>query len=158
MQNGRIDLDKIIFAIENIDSIKDEIMSLAHLHWDSTEWDVNKDNELDPDWERYAHLENNNSLIIFTAREKGVLIGYNVFFIHTSIHYKKQFVANQNLIFIHPDKRGFGKYFIFYSDEKLKEIGVKKVFYHLKAKNDWSDKLLKPLGYELMDKIYGRKL
>ena len=158
MQNGQIDLDKIIFAIESIDSIKDEIMDLAKIHWSTTEWELNKDNELDPDWDRYALLENNNSLIIFTARLDGKLIGYNIFFLSMSLHYKTHYVATQNLIFIHPDKRGFGKYFIFYSDEKLKEIGVKKIFYILKAANDWSEKLLKPLGYTLMDKIYGRKL
>lgn len=159
MQNhGQVDLDKIIFAIENIDSIKDEIMNLARIHQETTEWEHHKDNELDPDWERYALLENNNSLMIFTAREDKKLIGYNIFFINTSLHYKKEFNAVQNLIFIHPEKRGFGKYFIYYSDGKLKEIGVKKIFYILKAANDWSEKLLKPLGYTLMDKIYGRKL
>lgn len=158
MQNGQLDLNKIIFAIENIDSIKDEIMDLAKIHWSTTEWELHKDSELDPDWDRYALLENNNSLIIFTARLEGKLIGYNIFFLSMSLHYKTQYVATQNLIFIHPDKRGFGKYFIFYSDEKLKEIGVKKIFYILKAANDWSEKLLKPLGYTLMDKIYGRKL
>ena len=158
MQNGQIDLDKIIFAIESIDSIKDEIMDLARIHQETTEWELNKDSELDPDWDRYALLENNNSLIIFTARLDGKLIGYNIFFLSMSLHYKTQYVATQNLIFIHPDNRGFGKYFIFYSDEKLKEIGVKKIFYILKAANDWSEKLLKPLGYTLMDKIYGRKL
>lgn len=166
MQNGQIDLDKIIFAIESIDSIKDEIMDLARIHQETTESELYKDldflevklNELDPDWDRYALLENNNSLIIFTARLDGKLIGYNIFFLSMSLHYKTQYVATQNLIFIHPDNRGFGKYFIFYSDEKLKEIGVKKIFYILKAANDWSEKLLKPLGYTLMDKIYGRKL
>lgn len=119
-----------------------------------------KDIPLDPDWEKYLKLEEMEMLRIFTAREvDGKLCGYAVFFIHPNPHYRTSIQANQDVLYIDPSKRGFGKEFIPWCDEMLRAEGVHVVYHHLKAKPhlDFSP-LLERIGYELIDKIYGRRL
>lgn len=156
MTKEGIDLDKIIFSVEPLHKVKSEILPLAKQHWAEVEW--MKQEEISPNWDKYEMIEAGGGLIIFTAREESVLIGYNVFFLHDSLHYQNQKCAVQDLIYIHPEKRGFGKLFVHWSDEQLKLLGVNFVSYHLKADNDYSEKVLLPLGYQLIDKVYGRKL
>lgn len=154
MDKQQLDLDKITFAVEPLHQIKDEIKTLIELHYQELEW--TKSVALNPDWEKYEYADNNGSLAIFTARDED-LIGYNVFFLNESLHYKGLKQAIQDLIFIHPDKRGFGKYFIYWCDEKLKEIGMQRVYYHLKASNNFGPSLLEPMGYKLIDHVYGKE-
>lgn len=155
MDSTQIDLEKIIFSVEPIDSIQNEIIPLLETHWEEHEW--KKSAPMKPDWDRYKMLESVGGLAILTARDEG-LIGYNVFFIHESLHYKGKRIAVQDLIYIKPEKRGFGKYFIHWCNDKLREFECSEVFYHVKAKNDFGDKLLIPQGFELIDRVYGKDL
>jgi len=155
MQTKQIDLEKILFAVEPLHQIKEDIKPLLENHWEELEW--NKSKRIDPDWERYAACDARSSLIIFTAREEGLLIGYNVFFLHSSLHYTGVSVANQDLIYISPEKRGFGTYFIHWCDERLAEVGVQRIYYHTKSNKDFGEKILLPMGYKLIDHVYGKE-
>jgi hypothetical protein len=155
MEQKQIDLEKIMFAVEPLHQVKEDIKPLIEKHWEELEW--NKSKRIDPDWKGYESCDAMSSLIIFTAREEGLLIGYNVFFLHNSFHYKGLSVANQDLIYISPERRGFGKYFIYWCDERLKELGVKRLYYHVKADKDFGDKILVPMKYKLIDHVYERE-
>ncbi len=143
-----IDLTKIIFSAESMLSLKEEMSELNEKHWE--EITHFKDIPLEPDWERYQKLEETGHLIFFTAREHGKLIGYNSFFLATNAHYKSSKQANQDVIYIDPDRRGFGKYFIHWCDEQLKKLDIQVVYHHVKVKHNFGP-LLEKQGYELID-------
>lgn len=156
MQTKQIDLEKILFAVEPLHQVKEEITPLLEKHWEELEWI--KTHKVNPDWEKYELMDKLSLLVIMTAREEGKLIGYNVFLVHPSMHYKNLKVANQDLIYIAPERRGFGTYFIHWSENILKELGVDRVFYYTKAVKDFGEKILLPQGYALVDQVYGKEI
>lgn len=116
-----------------------------------------QDIEFDPDMESYAALDKTERLRIFTCREEGELVGYSVYFISQSLHYKKSKQAHQDILFVHPEKRGVGHRLIRWCDEQLRLEGVQVVYQHIKAKHNFGP-MLEWLGYELVDHIYARRL
>ncbi len=156
MEQKQLDLEKILFAVEPLHQVKEEIIPLLEKHWEELEWI--KTHPLNPDWDKYESLDRASLLVIMTAREEGVLIGYNVFIVHQSMHYKNLKAANQDLIYIAPERRGFGTYFIHWSEGILKELGVDRVYYHTKAVKDFGEKILLPQGYALVDQVYGKEI
>lgn len=143
------------FARETLDTCLNEAKPLLIDHWkEIAQYD---DILLDVDTERYYNLERSGFLRIYTARKDGLLVGYAVFVVNTHPHYKNSLQAMQDIIFIHPSHRGTGGKFILWCDRQLKDEGVQVVFHHIKAKHDWG-KMLERFGYELIDKIYGRRL
>jgi hypothetical protein len=117
-----------------------------------------KDIALDPDFEKYILLENEEILRVFTARdENDVLVGYIVFIVAKNLHYKNTVQANQDVMFIDHEKRGVGRKFIEFCDEELKKEGVISVSQHIKAAHNYGTLLIK-IGYELVDLVYSRRL
>lgn len=116
-----------------------------------------QDIPLNPDKETYFRCEDADTLRVFTAREIGDLIGYAIFFIKHNMHYKDSKQAVQDVIFIHPEKRGLGLSFINYCDDELREIGVQAVYHHVKRAHNWGPAIEK-IGYELVDLIYAKRL
>lgn len=155
MQKQPINLEKISFQSESLIDLQEEISPLLVKHF--TEISHYPDILLNPDWDRYFALENGGLFKVFTAREEGVLIGYNAFFLNTNAHYKDSKQASQDVIFIDPSRRGFGKLFIQWCDEQLKEMGIQVVYHHLKAKKNFGP-MLETIGYELVDLIYAKRL
>jgi len=151
-----IDLSKILFAVEPLINIKTEIPELYKLHYEEIEWI--KSAPVEPDWIKYEIIENNGSLVIFTAREETKLIGYNVFFLSNDLHYSGVKSATQDVLFINPIYRGFGKGFISWCDMQLKQLEVNRVYYHLKLSNNFGPKILEPLGYMPIDIVYGKEI
>lgn len=117
-----------------------------------------KDIVLDPDWEQYDLLERAGALRVYIARDSsGHVVGYAVYFIRNNPHYKNSRQALQDILFIDPDKRGFGAKFILWCDKQLKEEGVQVTYHHVKAKHNFGP-MLERLGYHLVDLIYARRL
>lgn len=117
-----------------------------------------KDIVLDPDWDQYDKLEQVGALRVYTARDhEGVLIGYSVYFIRHNLHYKNSRQAMQDILFIDPERRGFGAKFILWCDKQLKEEGVQVTYHHVKSKHNFGP-MLERIGYELVDLIYARRL
>lgn len=117
-----------------------------------------KDIELDPDFEQYEKLEQIGALRMFIARdEQEFIVGYAVYFIRHNIHYKSSLQALQDVLFIDPDKRGFGAKFILWCDQQLKAEGVQIVYHHVKSAHNFGA-MLERIGYRLVDLIYTRRL
>lgn len=117
-----------------------------------------QDIELAPDLEAYMRCEQAGGLRVYTAREDdGKLIGYEIFFVRHNLHYKNSLQAAQDVLFIDPEKRGFGMDFIDWCDQQLKAEGVQVVTQHIKAKHNFG-RMLERLNYELVDLIYSRRL
>lgn len=146
----------MIFAITTIKEILEEAKPLLQKHWQ--EIAHYKDIPLDPDYDQYIKLEELGITRTFSARTKdGVLIGYAVFFVRPHIHYRSCIMAHQDVIFIHPERRGIGFFFIAFCDEALRKEGIQVVSQHMKSKFSFGP-MLERIGYELMDLVYVRRL
>ena len=133
-----------------------ELMPLLTLHYQ--EIAHYKDIPLDIDVDRYAATESSGGLRLYTARdEQRAAVGYAVYCVASNAHYKSSLQAVQDVLFIHPQRRGFGREFILWCDEQLAKDGVEVVYHHVKKAHDFGA-MLKLMGYEAVETIYGRRL
>lgn len=118
-----------------------------------------QDIELDPDYEQYLKIQELGMIRVFTARDEinSSLIGYSVFFVRHNLHYKNSKQAVQDILFLHPERRGVGGKLIDFADSMLTADGVQVVYHHVKKEHNFG-KLLERKGYELIDLIYGKRL
>lgn len=146
------------FQREKAQTFIPEAKDLFLIHWNEVAH--YKDIPLDIDVEMYNKMEDFGVLRIYSARdEENKVIGYSFYILKNNAHYKKSFQASQDIIFIHPKKRGFGKEFINWCDGELRKEGVQVVYHHVKAKKELNfGPLLEKLNYELVDLIYGKRL
>lgn len=95
---------------------------------------------LDPDFHKYASLDAGDCLRIFTARtEAGQLIGFDVFIVSTMLHHSGVRCASQDLVYITPEHRGFGREFLRWCDGKLQSEGVQLVARTLKPSHPFEN-------------------
>lgn len=134
-----------------------EAQSLMSLH--KEELCLHEDFELDPNWEGYFTLSAMGQLVICTARRGGTMIGYAAYAVHQNMHYRQIKSAVQDVLFLHPSKRGHmaGYRLIQFADEILKGMGVQLVAHHVKVKHDFGA-MLERLGYVQSEKIYEKRL
>lgn len=114
---------------------------------------------LAPIWEKYRHLEAAGAFVLYAARDAGRLVGYSAFFINEHLHYGSTVVAHNDVIFLHPDVRrgAAGIRLIKFSEQALRERGVRKVTWHVKCQHNFGP-ILERLGYTAEDTIYGKIL
>lgn len=119
-----------------------------------------QDIQLKPDYDYYLKLVELGMIRVFTAREEGgELIGYSIHFVRNNLHYSGSKQAVQDILFIHPEKRGFGGKFLEWCDQQLRAEGVQVSYHHVKARSDLNfGSLLERMGYQLVDQVYGRRL
>ena len=94
----------ITYQQESMVSVRKDVLALAMADWE----EINHDNEaypFDPDWDLYGLLEDNGSLMIFTARDNSVLVGYFSVVKSPSLHSKGKFVLCNDIIYLHKDYR-----------------------------------------------------
>ena len=148
---------EITFQSERATECFSEALPLLQAHWDEV---ANyQDIKLDPDFEVYAMLEETGKLKTYTARNaERKLIGYFVAFVSHHPHHRKSLQANLDIIFILPEYRGgTGRKFISWCENQLRDEGVQVVYQHLKIAHDKAA-LMQKLGYEAIDKVYGKRL
>lgn len=146
------------FAQERLtEALIQELMPLAQKHY--REIARYQDIELKPDWAKYLFIDTQGSLAVFTYRDSNTqeLHGYAFFIVAKNLHYSDSIQAAQDVIFIHPDHRGYGRLFIRYCDQRLTAMKVQVVTQHVKVYQNWG-KLLERMGYEAVDVIYSKRL
>ena len=148
----------IDFGLEHFNELlMAEMFPLWEAHY--KEITLYKDIPLSPDLKVYENAENMGMLRIFTARHEGVLVGYEVFFIHTHPHYSSAVEAVQDSLFLSEDlRRGSNGYrFIKWVDEQLKQTEAKVIFRCVSNMNDYGPLLLR-MGYVAHDTVYSRRV
>ena len=122
---------------------------------------LHDDYELDPDWELYFKGSVAGKLVICTARDEkdASLIGYAAYAIHQHLHYRQVKQAIQDVLFMHPTRRGqmAGYKLIAFADEYLATLGVQTVAHHVKVKFDFGPMLVRQ-GYQQSEKIFEKRL
>jgi GNAT superfamily N-acetyltransferase len=147
----------ILFQRERAHALWAEITPLLEKHWQ--EIAHFKDVPLEPDVERYNAMEDAGLLRCYTARVDGVLVGYAVFFAGSlNMHYKSCTVANNDVVFLHPDyRRGrLGLQLVDFCESRLREE-VQVVYWHVKAAHPALGKILARRGYKMVDEIYAKR-
>ena len=146
-------------ALETMNAdLANELSPLLDKHY--SELAVHKDIKLNPNWEQYFLMEKMGSLKFFIARnDEGEIIGYVAYFISYHIHYMDSLQAQQDVLFVSPDRRGAhaGIKLLKYSEEHLKNIGVDVITQHVKPSHDFSP-LLERLGYSELETIYCKRI
>lgn len=146
----------VTFQRERAHDVIPDLQPLLTRHWE--EIAHFKDIPLQPDFDAYRALEDRDSLRVFTARKEGALLGYAIFIVATNIHYATR-QAVQDVLFLAPEYRkgrvGLG--LIQFGDDELAKEGVTAIYHHVKAAHDFGP-LLRSIGYDLVDYIYGKRV
>ena len=148
----------IVFKREFYDDVVEDIKPLILEHWN--EIALHKDKILlNPDFRRYKLIENSGKLTIITARKETELVGYSIFFLGEHIHYKHCFVATNDVLFLTKKERkgSCGIRLIKESERILKELGAKRLLFHVKPNKDFSP-ILARCGYVVEEIIMGKLL
>ena len=150
---------KVTVQRETVNQCVRDICPLLEKHWEEVA--LYRDRiDLDPDFTRYRMLEDAGGLVILTARMGGKLIGYSVFVVSDHMHYQSCKVASNDVLFVSFEYRHTtttGLRLIRESEKTLKSLGVNRVLWHIKPKNDWS-LILRHRGYDQEEIIMGKLL
>lgn len=147
---------KIDYQQEFLNQVRSDAEPLIKLHWD--EIALNQDKiKLNPDWEAYQKLEDDNRLKIFTARNGKQLVGYFVVLLGANIHYKDHIFASNDIIYLHKDyRKGFvGIRLIKFAEKCLKDDGVSVLLINTKIHRPF-DKLLERLKFKPIERVYSK--
>lgn len=152
-----MDRPVITYQVERAAELWDEIRPLLIRHWE--EIAHFKDIPLNPSVDAYARLEAAGVLRCYTVRLAGALIGYLVATVVPSLHYSGSLQAHQDVLFLLPEhRRGrIGLHLLRFAEKALREEGVQVLHQHVKVAHDFGP-LLERDGYELVDKIYAKRI
>jgi GNAT superfamily N-acetyltransferase len=148
----------ITFRQELLNTTEDEAKELLELHY--AEIALNKDKiKLNPNWEAYHELEDNNNLKIFTARDSGKLVGYFVVIVGTSLHYKDHLFAENDILYLHKDyRKGWtGIRLIRFVENCMLEDGVSLMKINTKVHQNFGV-ILDRLGFNNTEEVYTKYL
>ena len=144
------------FARETLETW-DEAWTLVESHYH--EIAHFRDLKLKPNRDGYLQCESAGGIRVYTVRDDGRLVGYQVFLVSLNLHYNESLQAIQDVLYLAPDLRGrlIGYRFIRWCDEQLRAEGVEVVMQHVKVKHDFGPMLTR-MGYELMENVYVKRL
>jgi GNAT superfamily N-acetyltransferase len=132
-----------------------EARALFAAHFE--EVDTFTDIPLSVDERLYEQAEKLGVLRVFTVRDGRELVGYAMFMVRLDHHRVTLLQAQQDVIYIRPDRRGIGAEFIKWCEKQLADDGVQVIFHGVKSKHNWG-RLLERQGYELTDLLYAKRL
>lgn len=148
------DKTTVSFARESFEPTWPELLPLLQEHWKEVS---HYDTPLDPNVEIYKLLDDVGAARLFTARENGKLVGYCGYSVSADMHSKSYINAIQDVLYIKPEKRGFGKEFLKWCDNQLEEEGVHFISRSTTKKCDYGQ-ILEKLGYEPVATTYCRRI
>jgi len=144
--------------VESFTAIQPEIATLIAGHYDELALDKELA-PLDPDWARYAHLENIGQLCTVSMRAQGRLVGYCIMIVSPELHYQTTLSGKMDVFWIEPEFRGrMGGVRLFKAMEKeLKRRGCKRMFVGSKLHRD-SSRLFQAMGYRHIENWFSKVL
>ncbi|MDE2233455.1 MAG: hypothetical protein KGJ90_05090, partial [Patescibacteria group bacterium] len=131
---------------------------LFEKHYD--EINLNKAIKLDPADDLYFALYKMGMMEAHTMRDdKGVLVGYSVYYVQPHMHYKKSLTATNDILFVRKDcRRGLAGYkFLKYTVDEIKKRKPQRIFFHVKPHHDFG-RLLERLGAKAFETMYSINL
>lgn len=144
----------IEFSVEKFEDIIEELKPLLQAHWEEVEIYQDKI-KLNPDYNKYQIMSDQDMLHMVTARLDGRIVGYYISFIMPHMHYQNHKFAFNDILYLDPTMRkGFTALKLFkYAENSLKEIGVSVITIHTKVDIPF-DTLCEYLNYDYAERIY----
>ena len=135
-----------VIQVERFSDIQDELHVLHELHWLETEGHRHG-LSMNPDYAKFIQRERMGTLIQFTLRKGGELVGNMRLYINTSIHTQTRY-ASEDTIFIKPEHRGGMRAIALmrFAEECLLSLGIREIRGNSKMVNN-ADVLMRRLGY-----------
>ena len=120
---------------------------------------VTKDFPLEPDLAAYERLRVAGMLKAVTCRNDGELVGYIIFIVQPHLHYMSCITAFEDLYYVKKEYRKgrTGIKLFQFSEEVLKDAGVRRIIMHTKIHMD-NSRLFEYLGYKNTDKLFTKLL
>lgn len=152
------------FAWEALATSQHDVAKLLNAHW--REVDVfHDDAPLDPDWTRYAQLDQFGWLGIATVRIDGEMIGYMTLIIGPHLHHKAVKWATVDVMYLHPKyRKGWtGVRLIKFVEKGLRKLEVKVFWFSVKShftneRGRTVEEVLKFLGFDYTEATYAKVL
>jgi len=146
------------YSLEPLDKCWHEMNLLFQDHVDEVER-LFVGERADVDEKIYRELDRQNKLRVFTVRdERRFLVGYQVFTLSMSAHYKSILQAHQDVLYIKKENRGNGAAFINWCDEMLGHEGVQLIIQDIRASNNFGEMLTVKCGYKPFALLYAKRL
>jgi len=143
------------FQSESLQAIRTEIEPLLALHKDEvgpyTDW------KLEPAWDYYALLEQQNRLVTHTVRRDTALVGYVLYTVGRNNHYASQKIASVDVLFLRPDCRrsGAAMALLRWSQARLFADGVTCIQQRTKVRPSlYLGRLFARLGFQRADETW----
>jgi len=142
------------FAVETWADAHGEMENYWPLHW--KEIALHKDKiKLEVNHAGYEALEALRILHLITARDEGLLVGYNVFFVSPHLHYASSITAVNDVLYLFPPYRvGWNGYkFLKFARDSLIERGCERIVMNMKLDHMFGP-VLKRLGFNRSEEIW----
>ena len=155
---------RYIIGCERVHQVVDELDVLHREHWNETEV-LYLNREMDVDYERYIHMEDNGQFLLFTVRdaEDDVrMVGNLIYFIGDSVHTKGYLQAKEDSFFLTKSARS-GKLamdVIKFAEKSLASVGIQSVGMSDKSPCGGRslDKMMRRLGYKPVAVYYVKEV
>lgn len=136
----------LVFAVERIENITEEIKHLHRAHWNETEEHRHR-LPLQPDYEAFIRYEQAGRYLLFTVRSEGKLLGNCAMYLDKSAH-TQTLIATEDTLYLLPEaRRGtVAKRFVRYVENAMKLLGVREINITVKTVNK-AARFFQLLGY-----------
>jgi len=154
----------ITFQREKLRDVRHEVDAIITRHWE--EIALNKDDvPLDPRWDDYYALEDANMLVITTARQDGIIIGYCSHIMVPNLHYRSLRVADVDILYLdQPYRKGrLGLQLINAQEKNLIAAGAnlilhkRKIHFH-NPNGRGIEVALEALGYKPIEVLHAKRI
>jgi GNAT superfamily N-acetyltransferase len=149
----------VTFARERFHDVIDELKPLLERHW--REIALYQDEVVfDPDYDRYADLDEKGVMHAFFARVDGNIVGYAVYFVMPHLHYRRDKWAVCDIVWIAPEHRrqATGAGLFSFVEESLRASGATAMHTNGKEDHPALGFLLEHLGHGRVQFGYSKLL
>lgn len=132
--------------------------ALQHAHWD--ELATNKAiMKLDPATSRYRDIEQAGALFAVLAYDGDMMVGYSVNFVSVNLHYSALLMAQNDVLFVHPDYRTgrTGLRLMQETEAAATKHGAGMMIWHAKEGSPLAG-ILPRIGYRVQDILMSKPL
>lgn len=136
----------LIFDIERIENITEEIKPLHRAHWDETETHSHG-LPFNPDYQTFIRHERAGRYVLFTLRKEGELLGNCAMYLNRSTHTQTLLATEDTLFLLPAARRGRSAFkFVDYIERSLQQMGVREITISVKLVNK-AGKFFQASGY-----------
>lgn len=149
------DRQDVIFNIEHIGDIIEEMSPLAVLH--HAEVNIFYETPLNINWGQYSRMRDMYTLA--TCRVNGQLCGWVGYFVYDHLRHIGYKIAKEDWYYVKPECRniGIGTKLFEYAESVLRKKGVKRVMMSCKVDHDHT-KMIERMGYQNHEKNFTKVL